>query len=133
MNPLRLTEKNNPRVAFEGINRKGQPHGPRPIDAGMFGTVSPFTMLCKLEFEKAGIRPWTNDELVRCATLLKKTPRELCAMIGVFNETKIQLHWKKNRWPLEMSLQFWKLRRFYMKVRHLDIQDKLVAQVIAAA
>lgn len=89
-------------------------------------------MLCKLEYSHGGIRPWTNDELVRLASLCHCTPRELCALVGLFNQSKMERHWEGNHWPLEISIQWAKLRRFRMGCRTPDLQDKLTAKMIAA-
>ncbi len=101
-----------------------KPKPPRRPDA-------PFLALAKLEYASAGIIPWNNGQVARLCGLLACTVRELGCLVGVFERDKLQRWERADSWPLEVSLQFHKLRRFRLGLGDPDAADCMTARVMA--
>src|SRR5690348_6899677 len=81
-------------------------------DEGLWGDTPPSVALIRARMQDLRLDAFDNARVARICRTINCTLVELCALAGVFGKNRIEAFQRKNKWPPEIALHFFKLERF---------------------
>lgn len=81
-----------------------------------------------VEYHREGLDRWDNAKVADTTRMFRCTLYDLCAWAGLFERHIITRCLEKNRWPIYLTIQWNRLRRFKLKLAGAEIQDAMAAK-----
>lgn len=81
------------------------------------GDDSPTVKLLRMRYRRLGLDRWGNKRVIGLARAFKVTVHELCAFAGLFKKADVERYWKKDRWPMAVTLHFAVLETLWSEKR----------------
>lgn len=79
--------------------------------------MSPAITLTRKKYREAGLEDWDTNRVVTICRMIKCTPRELFAAIGVYNRDMINRLWKGKKWPVYITLHLHKIEQIIVRMK----------------
>jgi hypothetical protein len=98
-------------------------------DEGLWQGESPYIQSIRIQYERAGFDKWGTERVNGLCRLLQTDVYALCALCGEFRRSRVMRWCESGKWPIYMTLQFWKMERVRMHQTSPDQQDMLAAQL----
>lgn len=95
---------------------------------GLWNGPSPWVACVEATFKAMGLDAWDNSRVNALCQLLQCDVYALCAPCGEFSRVRIQSYLRKNKWPITLAVQFYKIERFRCRLQTPDRIDQLMAR-----
>lgn len=90
---------------------------------------SPWVTIIRRRYEAQKLHLWDNERVWQLCRTVGCTVPELCAWAGETRAATVGMYLKEDRWPMHLTLHFFKLERFKSGLRGADVQDLTGAQL----